>query len=152
MGDINIDSYNQGDAGYNKLLHFCDVYNLSNLIKGKTCFTKNHKSSIDVILTNRPRYFQHTVYFESGLSYYHLMISTSLKAHLIGLKPKIVTYRSYNNFNELNFLADVQKANFGCGNEDANDKYDNLLLKRTTTSKNNATKLKPNFPLHNISI
>ena len=92
MGDINIDSYNQGDAGYNKLLHFCDVYNLSNLIKGKTCFTKNHKSSIDVILTNRPRYFQHTVYFESGLSDYHLMISTSLRAHLIRLKPKIVTF------------------------------------------------------------
>ena len=86
MGDINIDLYNKHDSGYNRLKQFCDTFNLTNLIKDKTCHTKNHKSSIDIILTNKPKSFQHTVVFETGIGDYHLMICTSLKTCLVCLR------------------------------------------------------------------
>ena len=57
MGDINIDTLNKQDSTYNKFLSFCDIFGLANLVTDHTCFTKNSSSSIDVILTNRPRCF-----------------------------------------------------------------------------------------------
>ena len=126
MGDINIDSYNCNHSGHDKLKHFCDIYDLSNLIKGNTCFMNKHKSSIDIILTNKPKSFQHTVTFETGLSDYHHMISTSLKTHLIRLKPKVITYRCYKKLNQNDFLADIENAEFNCNLENADDSYNNL--------------------------
>ena len=127
MGDINIDIYDQSDAGYNKLKHLCDVYNLSNLIKGKTCFMKDHQSSIDVILTNKPKSFQHTTVFESGLSDYHLMISTSLKVKLVRLKSKVITYRCYKNLIKPIFLRPASTFN--------------LFVRRSKRSKLNSFQL-----------
>ena len=97
MGDINIDSLNRQDAGHSKLVSFCDVFGLSNLVTAKTCFTKNSSSSIDAILTNRPRCFQKTSVFETGLSDYHGLVMTVMKFHLPRLKPKVIKYRSYKN-------------------------------------------------------
>ena len=31
----------------------CNLFDLTNLIKTETCFTKNHKPTIDLFLTNR---------------------------------------------------------------------------------------------------
>ena len=76
MGDINIDWQNRKHQGYDDLKEFCDVFDLDNLVKEATCITSNHSSSIDVILTNRKRYFQHTTVLETGLSDYHSMIAT----------------------------------------------------------------------------
>ena len=66
MGNLNIDTQNLKDAGFNALDCFCDTLNLRNLIKNKTCFTKTHQSSIDVILTNKPRSFMHSYATETG--------------------------------------------------------------------------------------
>ena len=46
MGDFNIDPKTKG-FGFNKLYQFCDLFNLTNLIKTETLFTKSHKSLID---------------------------------------------------------------------------------------------------------
>ena len=46
MGDFNIDFKNKG-AGFDKLSEMCDSFNLTNLIKSETCYTKNDKSLID---------------------------------------------------------------------------------------------------------
>ena len=46
MGDFNIDFKNKG-AGFDKLSEMYDTFNLTNLIKSETCYTKNHKSLID---------------------------------------------------------------------------------------------------------
>ena len=54
MGNVNIDTHDRADPGFEILMSFCDVFDLTNVVKSKTCFTKNHGSSIDVILTNRP--------------------------------------------------------------------------------------------------
>ena len=58
MGDINIDTHDFQHSGYTKLHSFSDVFGLSNLVKDKTCFTKGHSSSIDVLLTNKLRSFE----------------------------------------------------------------------------------------------
>ena len=41
-----------------KLDEFCNLFDLTNLIKTETCCTKNHKSTTDLFLTNRPLSFQ----------------------------------------------------------------------------------------------
>ena len=54
--------------GYDKLDEFCDLFNLTDLIKPETCLTKNHKSLIDIFLTNKPLSFQKTNVSETGLT------------------------------------------------------------------------------------
>ena len=53
MGGIDIDSKCK-DIGTDKLEELCDAFNLKNLVKSETCFTKDNKSLIDLILTNKP--------------------------------------------------------------------------------------------------
>ena len=64
MGDINIDTHDIQHSGYTKLISFCDIYGLSNLVKDKTCFSKGHSSSIDILHTNKPGFFQNTAFPE----------------------------------------------------------------------------------------
>ena len=45
MGDINIVFKNKG-VGFDELSEMCDTFNLTNLIKSETCYTKNHKLSL----------------------------------------------------------------------------------------------------------
>ena len=125
MGDVDIDTLNKQDTGYNRIVSFCDVFGLSNLVTAKTCFTKNTSSSIDVILTNRPRCFQNTSVFETGMSDYHGLVITVMRSHLPRLKPKVIKYRSYKKFDAKNFLSDVKVAKFDVV-DDPEQAYDNL--------------------------
>ena len=52
MGGFNIDVTNAG-VEFDNLHEFCDLFNLTNLITSPTCFTKRHKSTIDLIFTNK---------------------------------------------------------------------------------------------------
>ena len=63
----------------------------------------NHKSTIDLILTNKPRSFKITNVTETGVSD---------KSHISRLKPRNVHYRSYKYFNQEKFLSDVNEAGF----------------------------------------
>ena len=60
-----------------------DVYELSNSVNDKICFTKGHSPSIDVLLANKPRCFQNTIDFETGLSDFHCLVSNSMKTHIV---------------------------------------------------------------------
>ena len=127
MGDINVDTQNKTDPGFDKLVSFCDVFGLSNIVTSKTyCFTKSHSSSIDVILTNRPRSFQKTSVFETGLSDYHGLVATTMKSTVPRLKPKEIKYRSYKKFAPENFLSDVKHAQFECDGANSDKSYDHL--------------------------
>merc|ERR1712015_434368 len=99
MGDINIDLNSKSSVGYKELNNFMDLYNLSNLIKTPTCHFKGNSSSIDVILTNKPRRFFNSNSFELGVSDCHSMVTSFLRSHISRLRPKSITYRSYKNFN-----------------------------------------------------
>ena len=54
MSDFNIDIAKEDCSGFGKLEELCDTFNLPNLIKSETCFTNNHKSTIDLFFTNKP--------------------------------------------------------------------------------------------------
>ena len=60
MGDFNIDLNKTDSIGFGKLEELSDNFNLTNIVKSNTCFTKNNKSAIDLLLTNKPMSFQET--------------------------------------------------------------------------------------------
>ena len=82
------------------------------MIKGKTCITKKHSSSIDVILTNKNRLFKTSGAIETGVSDFHKMVLTMLRVHFKKLKPIQITYRDYRNFDQTRFLEDLRDAPF----------------------------------------
>ena len=80
-GDLNIDlSIPNNDKGH-FLSSICVTFDLKNLVNVKTCGMSNQGSSIDVILTNKPRSFYNTVAIETGLSDHHNIIATFLRCH-----------------------------------------------------------------------
>ena len=61
--------------------YFCINYSLFNLIKEPTCFKNTENPScIDLILTNFPKCFQHSMAIETGLSDFHKMTVTVMKS------------------------------------------------------------------------
>ena len=78
---------------------FCDMCDLSNLIKDYTCYKNpENPSSIDMILTNRASSFQHSQTVETGLSDYHKMTVTVMKSQFNKKPPLSIIYRSYKFF------------------------------------------------------
>ena len=143
MGDFNID-IKSSNSDKDKLENFCDLFNLTNLVHSETCFMKNRKSIIDLILTNKPLHFQKTHVVETGLSDYHKMISTFFKACSSKLKTKVIYYRSYKKFNESDFLCSLNKANFDFFKNDPNQNY-NLLTDKFLGLANKHAPLKKKF-------
>ena len=46
--------------------------------------------------------------FETGLSNFHLLTVTEFKMGFQKLKPQVITYRNYKNFNNDRFQADIK--------------------------------------------
>ena len=111
LGDFNIEVKVPGRE-LDKLDEFCDLFNLKNLIRNETCSTRDHKSSIDLILTNKPESFQNTCITETGLSDFHKLILTFFKTQITPLKSKIVFYRNYKHFEDRRFLEDLNSTDF----------------------------------------
>ena len=89
---------------------FCALYNFTNLIKEPTCYKNVDKpTSIDHILTNHARCFQHSGIYETGLSDFHKLTFTVLKMFYAKQKPRIIKYRDYKNFNKTTFRMDLLK-------------------------------------------
>ena len=77
----------------------CNNYSLKSLIRQPTCYKNFEKpTGIDLILTNMPRSFQGTCVIETGPSNFHLMTLTVMRKFFKKIKPRIINYRSYNNF------------------------------------------------------
>ena len=108
-GDLNIDMSAQHGTDRNNLLsELCGTFDLKNIVKGVTCNMSERGSSIDVILTNKPRSFFNTTTTETGLSDHHCMISTFLRCHYEKLPPKNFIYRNTKNLNEEVFINDIK--------------------------------------------
>ena len=80
MGNFNID-INTAGVDVERLDEFCNLLDLTNLMKTETCCTKNRKSTIDLFFTNRPLSFQKNKTTETGISDYHKLVSTFFKSH-----------------------------------------------------------------------
>ena len=67
------------------MINCCDLNGLSfDNFDNPTC--------IDLILTNRPSYFQRSKAFETGLSDFHLLTITEFKTSFQKREPKIIKY------------------------------------------------------------
>lgn len=109
MGDFN------AEMTEDAMKYFCDSYNLKSLIKEHTCFKSVHNPScIDLILTNKPTYFQNNKVFETGLSDYHKLTITVLKTTFQKQKPRIINYRNYKKFVHDDFRNDLEIALTKC--------------------------------------
>ena len=72
----------------------CSVYNFKSLIKDLTFFKIPEKpTTIDHILTNHPRCFQHYGVFETDFSDFHKLTLNVLKVYHFKQNPKIIQYR-----------------------------------------------------------
>ena len=89
MGDFNID-IGISNSDHDKLKQFCSLFKLKSLIKKETCITKTHKSTIDLILTNKPLSLQSSSAIKTGLSDHHKLLAISVKSHFTRLAPKTV--------------------------------------------------------------
>ena len=79
-----------------------------NIIKNKTCFKSMEGSYIDLILANRPNFYQHTQVFESGMSDFHLNIYTMLQSLYTNLEPEVLRKHRYKNISKVSFLKDLK--------------------------------------------
>ena len=108
-GDLNIDELNSCSDSSNHFSDMKDVFNLSNLIKPPTCFKSQNGTLLHLILTNKPRSFMKSQAFELGFSDCHKRVCSIPRASLKKLPPKIITYRDQKDFDQQNFLRDLDK-------------------------------------------
>ena len=78
---------------------FCKIHNFKNLLDKPTCY-KNpiNPSCVNLIVTNKPRSFQNSSTFETGLSDFHKMTLTVLKSFFAKQKPRVLNYRNNKFF------------------------------------------------------
>ena len=102
LGDFNAEMTNT------HMEEFCSVYNFKSLIKDPTCFKNPEKpTTIDHILTNHRKCFQHSGVYETGLSDSHRFTLTVLKVFHSKQNPEIIQYRDYKNFTNKHFRRDL---------------------------------------------
>ena len=105
LGDYN------SEMSENAMKEFCDTYNLNNLVTEPTCFKSLiNPTSIDVMLTNRTRSFHNTTTIETGLSDFHKMTISVMKAYVPKQSPIFIKYRNYRKFNSEIFRHDLHNA------------------------------------------
>ena len=91
---------------------FCEIYNMKNIIREKTCFKNtNNPSCIDLIIIKRQKSFQNSMVIETGLSDFHNMCITVMKMYYSKQKPTIIHYRKFRNFSNDSFIKDLHSAN-----------------------------------------
>ena len=107
MGDINLDM-----NFANSLCDVSMVFNLTNLVKGPTCFKGDTPSSVDVLLSSEPQRFKSALNAQCSLSDFHNLTCVATKLHKQRVSPKTIYYRSYKKFDDETFINDVQNIPF----------------------------------------
>ena len=87
--NINFDNLKKGDT-HSHLSDLCDTFSLSNFVNGVTCIKSQNSTSIDVMLTNRPRSFHNNSLIETGLSDCHKMTVFVFRAFFTKLPAKVI--------------------------------------------------------------
>ena len=83
--------------------NFCSSYNLISTINRPACFKNPEKPFVDLILKNCSRSFQNSCAIEKGLSNFHKLVVTAMKATYKKSQLKIIIYHSYKYFNNESF-------------------------------------------------
>ena len=88
---------------------FCEIYNLKYLSKEKTCFKNPTKSTcIYLIVTDRPKCFQDSVAFETGLSDFYKMSAAVMKMYYTKQRLSIINYCKFKKFCNDSFIKDIE--------------------------------------------
>ena len=106
--NINFDNLKKGDT-HSHMSDLCDTFSLSNLVNGITCVKSQNGTSIDVMLTNRPRSIHNTGLIEPGLSDCHKMIAFVFRAFIKRLPGKVIEHRSYKTFDQNELLQNLDQ-------------------------------------------
>ena len=85
---------------------------MKNIVTKPTCFKSKTPTLIDVVFTIVRSRFKHVCCIESDLSDFHQMVCFSTKFNAPRHINKVITYRSYKNFNREQFLCDLASAAF----------------------------------------
>eukprot|EP00794_Sanderia_malayensis_P005084 gene5084-5740_t len=101
LGDFNCTEANEN------LNDFMSSHNLENVVKGPTCFKSINPTCIDLILTSDSSQLKDTSTIETGLSDFHVMITTVLRGGFRKKGPTIVTYRDYSHFDNSKFCDEI---------------------------------------------
>ena len=91
------------------LSDLCGTFSFSNFVNGVTCVTSQTGTSIDVILTNRPRSFHNTSLIETVPSDCHKMIVSLFRVFFKRLPAKVIEYRNYKTFDHSKFLRNLDQ-------------------------------------------
>ena len=122
MGDFSID-VNLPSHKHDKLGKFGNLFDLSNLRKSDTCFTKTHSSKIDLILINTSNSFPKSGITKAVFSDFHKLVTTFFKSHFSRLNPKAIYYKNYKNVSESNFVDNLITTDFSLQSDDPNENY-----------------------------
>ena len=95
------------------MIDFCELNDLSCLIHKPTCYKNFDKPTwIELILINKPIYFQQNNSFETGLSNFYQLTVTEFKMGFQKRKPQVITYRNYKNVHNEKFQRDIKTCRF----------------------------------------
>ena len=92
IGDFNLPAENKN------LEVFMNTFDLESLIKKPTCFQSTSPSCIDLILTNKTKFFKNSNVLKVGISDQYSFIVTALRSKLVKGNAKTKLYRDYNSF------------------------------------------------------
>ena len=102
VGDFNT---KESEQVFSDFIYEQDLYNI---VSFPTCFKSvENPSTIDLFLTNRPKCFQNTIGFSTGLSDFHKLVATSFKMNFSKCKPIERTYRDMKHFDREVFRSDL---------------------------------------------
>ena len=103
LGDLNVNMFKP-----NSLKGCLEVNGITNMVKEATC-VKGKPSLIDMIVTNKPKIFQHCISKDVGLSDFHNIVCIATKCHVPKHKATQIEYRSYRTFSNDLFFKDVSQ-------------------------------------------
>ena len=83
----------------NPLLHeLFDNFNMFSLNNERTCFKSIiNPKCIDLILTNFKNHFMKSSTFETGISDFHKLVTTTMKLNYVKANKRTIFYRDYKN-------------------------------------------------------
>ena len=107
---------------------FCSNFNLTSMINKPTCYKNPDKPTcIDLILTNCPGSFQNSCVIETGLSDFHKMIVTVMKASYRKIEPRVINYRDYKSFSNEGFRESLLENLKGKLSENSDQSFSNFI-------------------------
>ena len=109
VSDLNINISDKRKDNNNFLSDLCGTFSLQNIISGKTCHKSNVGTSIDIMLTNRPRSFHKTGIFETGISNHRKLILSFFRSCFTRIPPTTIEYRKYKTFGKSKFLHELDQ-------------------------------------------